>query len=303
MNRLTDGQLIEEVKERFQENKKALNDLRILTKKLEQVNRKLQESEAMKSDFLSNIRNEMNNPLTSIMGLSRQLISGASLTPESVYPVAGMIHSEAFSLDFQLRNIFAAAELEAGEITVNNSTVDIDALMKNVIDMFRFRAFEKNLAVSYAPIAEDRAERAFFRTDPEKLQLIVSNLLNNAIEFSHDKGRVKARAWIEGGYLNLSVEDHGVGIDAAEQTVIFDRFKQLDSGSKKRYRGHGLGLSITKDLVGLLLGTISVSSAPDKGSLFTVTAIPEIKSQAETDAFAINGNVFIFEENIAEQRI
>ena len=75
MNRLTDEQLIEELKERFQENKKTLQDLRILTKKLEQVNRKLQESEAMKTNFLSNIRNEMNNPLTSIMGLSRQLIS------------------------------------------------------------------------------------------------------------------------------------------------------------------------------------------------------------------------------------
>jgi len=303
MNRLTDEQLIEEVKERFQENKKTLHDLSILTRKLEQVNRKLQESEAMKSDFLSNIRNEMNNPLTSIMGLSRQLIAGDSLTPESVYPVAGMIHSEAFSLDFQLRNIFAAAELEAGEVTVNSSTVDINALVKNVIDMFRFKAFEKDLAVSYDPIAEDRTERAFFRTDPEKLQLIVSNLLSNAIEFSHEKGRVKARAWTEGGYLNLSVEDHGIGVDAADQTIIFDRFKQLDSGSKKRHRGHGLGLSITKDLVGLLLGTISVSSAPNKGSIFTVTAIPEIKSQAETDVFAINGNVFIFEENIAEQKI
>jgi len=303
MNRLTDEQLIEEVKERFQENKKTLHDLSILTRKLEQVNRKLQESEAMKSDFLSNIRNEMNNPLTSIMGLSRQLIAGDSLTPESVYPVAGMIHSEAFSLDFQLRNIFAAAELEAGEVTVNSSTVDINALGKNVIDMFRFKVVEKDLAVSYDPIAEDRTERAFFRTDPEKLQLIVSNLLSNAIEFSHEKGRVKARAWTEGGYLNLSVEDHGIGVDAADQTIIFDRFKQLDSGSKKRHRGHGLGLSITKDLVGLLLGTISVSSAPNKGSIFTVTAIPEIKSQAETDVFAINGNVFIFEENIAEQKI
>jgi signal transduction histidine kinase len=300
MHRITDEELIDELKGRFREKQTAMEDLLAVTKKLEDVNRKLQESEGLKSNFLSNIRNEMNNPLTSIMGLSRQIIAGNTLEPEAVYPIARMIHSEAFNLDFQLRNIFAAAELEAGEAELTTSTVDVDALVQNVIEQFRFRAFEKNIALRYAPISEDRERRALFSTDPEKLQIVVSNLVSNAIEYSLEGGEVGVRAWVEGGYLNLTVEDQGIGIDANERAAIFDRFKQLDAGSTKRHRGHGLGLSITRDLVELMLGNISVSSAPGGGSVFEVSAIPEADTNGDAGVFAINGNVFLFEDNAGQ---
>jgi signal transduction histidine kinase len=300
MERLTDEQLIEALKERFRENETALNGLKVMTRKLEDMNRKLQESEALKGNFLSNIRNEMNNPLTSIMGLSRQLISGEALTPDSVYPIASMIHSDAFNLDFQLRNIFAAAELEAGETELTPSSIDIDALVQGVVEMFRFRAFEKNLAVNYSPLSPDPKEKVHFTTDPEKLQIIMANLLSNAIEFSGEAGRVELKVWINGGYLGLSVEDNGMGIDKADHEAIFDRFKQVEAGSTKRHRGHGLGLSITRDLVGLLLGTISVSSEPGRGSVFTVDAIPELEPGSDGNVFALNGNVFFFEDVAGE---
>jgi len=289
--------LVEELKARFGRNRATMDELLAVTRKLEEVNSKLQESEALKGNFLSNIRNEMNNPLTAIMGLSRQIISGDSLEPDAIYPIARMIHSEAFGLDFQLRNIFAAAELEAGEAVIAPSLVDIDALIQNVIEQFRFRAFEKNIALKYTPISEGDGNKILFRADPEKLQLVVSNLINNAIEFSHEAGEVDVEASIQGGYLNISVEDRGVGIDHKHQKDIFDRFKQLDSGSTKLHRGHGLGLSITKDLVALMLGSISVSSSPGGGSVFKVSSIPQADPNGDAEVFAINGNVFLFEEN------
>jgi signal transduction histidine kinase len=296
MDRLTNEQLIAALKDRFFEKERALESLRVVTDKLEDMNRKLLESERMKTNFLSNIRNEMNNPLTSIMGLSRQLVSEDSLNTESIYSVASMIHSEAVSLDFQLRNIFAAAEIESGEVKLTPSAIDVDTLVQGVIETFRFKALEKEVAVHYSPISQNPNNIVIFKTDSEKLQLIISNLLSNAIEFSHEGGRVDIKGGIKGGLLGFSVEDNGIGIDKADIGTIFDRFKQLDSGSRKLHRGHGLGLSITRDLAGMLLGSISVSSAPGKGSVFTVDAIPELKQQDDEDVLAINGNVFLFEE-------
>ncbi len=133
MKKLTDSDLIEELNKRFKENEKAFNALKIMTKKLEDLNKKLQDSETVKGSFLSNIKNEINNPLTSILVMSRELISGAPLDAETLSSLGRMIHSEAFSLDSQLRNIFAAAEFEAGEATLCVSKITINSLLHTTI--------------------------------------------------------------------------------------------------------------------------------------------------------------------------
>ncbi len=293
MHRLTDDELIEELKRRCEENMKTLYDLRVMTGKLEDVNKKLQESEALKSNFLSNIRNEINNPLMSIMGLSEELASEALLDSETGSSLAKVIYSEAFNLDFQLMNIFAAAELEAGETALSISKVDIDKLISSAIERFKRRADEKKMKISYGSLGES-GDNPYFRTDPEKLQLVMSNILSNAIEFSHEEGRVELRAWNDEGHLNISVKDCGIGIVEAEQEVIFDRFKQLDTGVAKNHMGHGLGLSITKAVIELLSGTISAEGVKDEGSIFTLS-IPEAETETEVDVFSSDGNEFIFE--------
>jgi signal transduction histidine kinase len=89
------------------------------------------------------------------------------------------------------------------------------------------------------------------------------------------------------------VRDYGIGFEMENEAIVFERFKQLDTGVRRRYRGHGLGLSITKDLVALFGGTITVVSAPEKGSVFVVS-IPEAEQTEGTDTFSDDGNVFIF---------
>ena len=111
MSRMSDDELIDEMRQRFDFNRNALSDLRAVTRKLEEMNEKLQESERVKGQFLSNIRNEINNPLSAIMGLAGQL-GACRQDPERCAKTAA-IYAEAFDLDFQLQNIFMAAELEA----------------------------------------------------------------------------------------------------------------------------------------------------------------------------------------------
>jgi signal transduction histidine kinase len=295
VERPTDKELIEELKKRFEENEMALNDLQIMTKKLEKLNKRLQESEAMKSNFLSNIRNEINNPLASIMGLSKQILSIDDI-PEQVVSVANMIYAESFALDFQLMNIFLAAEIEAGESVLSISKVEIKTLLKHAIYSLAHRIEEKNVKVE---VISDIKGKCIFNTDPEKLRAVLMNLLANAIEFSYDGQQVNINADMKDRQLNISVEDFGKGISKEDQNEIFDRFKQLEMGTRKSHRGHGLGLSITKALVELLDGNISFSSEPGKGCVFS-TSIPEAAVEPGMEAYSEEGNEFIFEEDQEE---
>ncbi|MCG6551903.1 MAG: HAMP domain-containing histidine kinase [Candidatus Magnetominusculus sp. LBB02] len=294
MARLTNEELIEELKIRFKENEDALFDLKAMTKKLVQINKKLEDSEAVKGHFLSNIRNEINNPLTSILGLSEQILCAQSLDEDFVRSMMSLIFEEAFHLDFQIRNIFAAAEVESGENSLGASIVDVLNLFKNIISSFRQYAQGKDIEMEMIydlPAGEDAI---FFKTDPEKLSLIVSNLLANAIEFTDNGGKVELRFWTDEGSLRVDVKDNGVGVDNADLNVIFDRFRQIETGSTKTHRGHGLGLSIVKAIVELLGGTISVTSEKGAGSVFSV-AVPEYAGD-DSATFSSEGNEFIFDD-------
>ena len=288
MKKLTDDQLLDELTERFDLTRRALQDLQSLTRKLEEMNRKLQESEALKSQFLSNIRNEINNPLSAIIGLSRQIMTGQASDPAKS---AGIIHAEAFSLDFQLHNIFLAAELEAGEASPALSRVDIPALIESTLEQLRHRFDEKGVA----PACEIETPLVFI-SDAEKLQVVLANLLANAIEFSPEGATVSISARQADGRLQLTVADTGMGIAPEHHERIFDRFRQLEMGSTKSHRGHGLGLSITKAVVELLGGEVTLESELGQGARF-VLVLPEPQADAPVDVIARDGNFFLFESS------
>jgi signal transduction histidine kinase len=292
MEKYTDKEVTRAGKQSAENEKDSA--LRQLMKTLEAVNDKLKESESLKTHFLSNIRNEINNPLSSIMGLSEQLIKGLHKDPHMRVSIAKTIFSEAFDLDFQLRNIFAAAELEAGEYTLSLSHVDIDALMKSTICSFKHKADQKGIEIVYScRSTKESGENTFFLIDPEKLKLILSNLLSNAIEFSADLGKIELKVKRDGKNLSFSMRDYGIGFHMDDQDIIFERFRQLDTGVRRQHRGHGLGLSIAKDLIEIFGGTISVTSEQGKGTNFIVF-IPEAKQTDGIEVYSDDGNVFIF---------
>lgn len=286
MSRLTDDELIEEIRQRFEFNRNALIDLRAVTRKLEELNDKLQESERVKSHFLSNIRNEINNPLSAIMGLAGQL-GACRQDPERCARTAGMIYAEAFSLDFQLQNIFMAAELEAGEAVPDYAMVDVAAVIAGCFDKLAPRITEKHIEVR-SDLPADLA----FPTDAQKLESVVINLLANAVEFNPDGGRITVSVTEREDELEVAVADTGPGIPAAKREAIFDRFRQLDAGSTKSHRGHGLGLSICWALAELLGGTLDVDSQPGAGSRF-VLILP--RPAVDVRVQARDANLFLFD--------
>ncbi|MHB8120853.1 MAG: sensor histidine kinase [Desulfuromonadaceae bacterium] len=290
---ITDEELIEELSNRFAQSRKAFSDLSVVNGKLLEMNERLKRSESLKSNFLSNIRNEINNPLNSIMGLAGQLtIIGAG--NEEVTSVSSLISAEANHLDFQLRNIFMAAELEAGEVNPRCVNMHIASALRDLADSFLHSAAKKNVSLDLVlPTVE---EAHIVVLDAEKFQIIVSNLLSNAIEYSLDGGTVEVSYSVDGeGTLQISVQDHGVGIAPEDQQRIFDRFVQLETGTTRSHLGHGLGLSITKALVDLLQGSITLVSSLGEGTRFTVT-IPPCSILDDKDSFSEAGNLFLFDD-------
>jgi signal transduction histidine kinase len=293
MNEMNDNDLLEELNRRFRDNKKALHDITVMNEKIEKLNIKLAESERLKTHFLSNIRNEINSPLTSILGMTRQL-AGPVKDEKMRQLMAQMVYHEAFDLDFQLRNIFAAAELEAGETEMNSAQVDIGALVKSVMASFLHKSREKNLGMDFVCRgAQQDEERLLFVTDPEKLRLVVANLVANAIEYNYADKKVRIEVRREKDALHISVADEGIGIGSQDRERLFERFHQLDQGTAKKHRGHGLGLSVTKALIDMLGGKISASQPAGGGSMFHVL-IPEAAATG-SNVFSEDGNEFLFE--------
>jgi signal transduction histidine kinase len=285
MHKLSDHQLIEVLRERFELNRKALFDFQAVSSQLEKTNQKLQESEALKTHFLANIRNEINNPLAAILGWAKRM-GGKGLDEGKVSAIANMIHDEAFNLDFQLQNIFIAAELEAGEAVPAIAGVNVAGMIETVFDSLQGRAARKGVSMTMTGPAS-----LFFGTDARMLHVILVNLLVNAVEYTPEGGAVVVKAGCGNGRLELVVENPGSGIALECQERVFDRFLQLEMGTTKSHPGHGLGLSITKALTELQGGTIFLSSEEGRGCAVTVS-LPE--SNVDSDVMAEDGNFFLF---------
>lgn len=283
MKHLTEEDLIDELKSRFAENRKLMSELK-------KVNKKLEESEILKTQFLSNIRNEINNPFVAILGLSQNILCMDENEFDKSRQTASMIYQEAFKLDYQLRNIFAAAELEAGELFPEIREVNLHRLLQETEKKLRHKADKKNISLRLLFEVTTEVEEApsfLFFTDADMLGLMLNNLISNAIEFSKADSVVYISTVRKNQGISIVVRDHGIGISAADQQTIFDRFAQLDQGAAKQFQGHGLGLSVSKALAELLNGSLSVLSEENAGSVFTLW-LPEETSFLEGEGFSTN---------------
>ena len=286
----TDEELLQELKNRFDNSKQLIAEQKDLMSQLEKMNEKLLDSEKVQSMFLSNIRNEINNPLTSIMGLAGDLVQYLK-TEKGYCKKAELIFSEGFLLEFQLANIFIAAEMEAGETAPHVVNVDVQQLIASTIKSYQHLLDKKNLSVEFN---SEIKEGDKFKTDAEKFKIVFCNLLMNAIEFSPSDSNISVSVGINADrLLELSIKDDGIGIPEESIEIIFDRFVQLDSGSTKLYAGHGIGLTVVKSILEFLEGGIELSSKLNKGSTFTVH-LPESHTAEEMDEFADEGNEFMF---------
>jgi signal transduction histidine kinase len=239
------------------------------------VNGKLRDSERLKGHFISNITNEIINPFASVLALAGNIQQLKEGDISSAHRMAELIFEEAFHLDFQFKNIFAAALIEAGKDELKISTFSLKDLSDHIHAYFSSQLQKNNIRLSVSFTNESKSAESFkFTSDREKLDLILKNLISNSIKFSTEGSTIELEFIFGNGVLSMEVSDHGKGIHPEDRKVIFDRFKQLDEKINSINTGHGLGLSIVLAYADMLSGRVSMNDNFD-GGIRIIVSIPE----------------------------
>jgi signal transduction histidine kinase len=244
-----------------------------LQQQLSALSERLIESEKPRTLFISNMLNEINNPLTTILGLSQPTLNVKNVDLEQINQKLSWINEEAKFLEFQLRNVFAAAELESGSLKAEASMVDVHELWAKVCTPYINVLQRKRLRVSTngdGLLPSRYSEKVVLASNSRLLSLVFINLFDNAIKVAPQGSMIEVDFWLDDTGLTLRVTDAGMGISQEDQVKIFDRFRQLDSSTTKKILGMGLGLSLVMAVADALSGTCSVKSALGEGASFTV---------------------------------
>ncbi len=228
-----------------------------------------QAADRAKSEFLATMSHELRTPLACIIGMSSALLSWTTAPlNEKQREYLEIVHRSGEQLLELINDILELARLEAGKTVLNVSNFSIIQLAKQVIEFFQDKANSKNIQLRMELMFA--SEEVNLAADRRKVQRILTNLLSNAIKFTPEGGEVILRIWPEDRSVSFQVEDTGIGIAEEHQSLLFKKFQQLDMSYRRQYGGTGLGLALTKQLVELHKGRISVDSIVGSGSTFTV---------------------------------
>src|SRR6202008_928305 len=246
----------------------AIENVRLFDE-IQDKSRQLQLASENKSQFVASMSHELRTPLNAIIGLTEMMVSNAQRfgTEKAAEPLR-RVHRAGTHLLGLINQVLDLSKIEAGKLELSQETVNLAPLLEDVIGTARQLAEQNKNRL----VLEAQENLGQLTVDPMRLRQILLNLLSNACKFTKQgevKLRVKkivdARNWIE-----IAVADTGIGMTPEQQSKLFKEFTQVDSSTARQYGGTGLGLAITRKLARMMGGAVTVTSAPGKGSGFTV---------------------------------
>ena len=247
---------------------------------------KLLELDKIKTNFFTNISHEFRTPLTLILGPAKKILENAADT--KIKEDADLIYRSAGKLNRLVDQLLDISSIEAGKMKLKTSPQKLFPVIKHIVSSFQSFAERKKISLTL----DIPREEITLYLDIDKIDKILSNILSNALKFTPEKGKVNVVISVTGSSsiepemlpiqkkseeapvidsVEISVSDTGIGIPEEQLDKIFDRFYQIDNKLSKEYEGTGIGLSLTKELVNLHKGKISVESREGKGSTFRIT--------------------------------
>jgi two-component system, OmpR family, phosphate regulon sensor histidine kinase PhoR len=222
--------------------------------------------ETIRKDFVANVSHELRTPLTSIRGFAETLLEGALEDEKNNRRFVEIIKNHAVHLSNLTMDLLTLATLESDSIASNYEPVDFESLLREAVESIRPLGAEKKHEVTLSI----NGELPIFEADREKLRQVLRNLLDNAIKFTPEKGRIHVEAVLSGNgsSIEVHVRDSGIGIPFSDLPRIFERFYRVDKARSRDQGGTGLGLAIVKHIVEAHRGKIEVKSSLGQGSDF-----------------------------------
>jgi signal transduction histidine kinase/CheY-like chemotaxis protein len=243
-----------------------ITDMKAQAAALEEALARTEAANRAKSDFLANMSHEIRTPLNGVMGLA-EVLARTPLDHSQRAMLATMVAS-AGALNQLLCDLLDFSRLEAGKIEIVREAFQLDAAVAEAAGLFEHQARAKGLDFEVSVSAEAARQVV---GDPTRLKQILTNLLSNALKFTHT-GRVAlsvARSALD-DRLHFEVRDTGVGFNPHDAERLFGRFEQADGSTTRQFGGTGLGLAICRQLAALMGGTVVAAGQPGRGAVFTL---------------------------------
>ena len=243
------------------ERKRLEQEVSMRTATIQEQAEKLLEMDQVKSRLYTNITHEFRTPLTVISGMT-------DLIDQQPAKAKELINRNSKGLLRLVNQMLDLAKLESGHLQLEMVQADIVPYIQYLLESFHSYGDSKNIQLTF----QKEVDRVVMDFDEKKMESIISNLLSNAIKFSKENGQVNLLMRVENNQLLLQVKDNGIGISPEKLPHVFDRFYQVDNSSTRQGEGTGIGLTLTKELVELMGGEISVESSTSDGigTVFTV---------------------------------
>jgi two-component system, OmpR family, phosphate regulon sensor histidine kinase PhoR len=228
----------------------------------------LRRLETVRRDFVANVSHELRTPVSVIRANAETLLSGAKDDPRAAQALLEALHRNAERLASLVADLLDLSRLEAGRYRLETEPVSVEDAAAVVRDAMLAAAHSRGLAAPQ--LTFDIAKDAVALADAKALDQVLINLVDNALKYSGEHGRVQVVARREDEEIVIEVIDDGPGIPPAERARLFERFYRVDPGRSRDMGGTGLGLSIVKHLVESMRGHVGIRSASPRGAIFWV---------------------------------
>jgi two-component system phosphate regulon sensor histidine kinase PhoR len=226
----------------------------------------LRRLERLRQEFVANVSHELKTPLSAIKALVETLEDGAADDPRARSNFLGRISRQADRLNLLILDLLSLARIESGSELYDFQAIPVDALVEACVEQARPRAEARQQVLEVRPPAQPVNVWA----DEEAVGQILSNLLDNAVKYTPEQGRVRLSWSVQADQVCIEVADTGIGIPEADLPRIFERFYRVDKARSREMGGTGLGLSIVKHLTQAMHGSVRATSRVGCGSMFHV---------------------------------